>query len=171
LDIFFIYISNVFPFQGLPFRTPLSHPLPLSLGGCSPYTHPPPFSLPGIPLHWGIEDPQAQGSLLPLMPNKAILCHICGWSMGPSMCTLWLVVQSLGALGVWPVDTVALSMGLQPPSALSVPSPTSIRDSVLSPMVGCKHLSLYLSGSGRASQETAISGSCKQTLPSIRKIV
>jgi hypothetical protein len=33
------------------------------------------------------------------MPNKAIiLCHRCGWSHGPSMCTLWLVVQSLGGL-------------------------------------------------------------------------
>jgi hypothetical protein len=29
LAIFFVYISNVSPFPGLPFRTPLSHPLPL----------------------------------------------------------------------------------------------------------------------------------------------
>jgi hypothetical protein len=35
---------------------------------------------------------------------------------------------------------------------------------VLSPMVGCKHPCLYLPGSGRASQETAISGSCQQVL-------
>ena len=44
--------------------------------------------------------------------------------MGPSMFTIWLVVQFPGALGVWPVDTVAPSMGLQTPSASSVPSPT-----------------------------------------------
>jgi hypothetical protein len=31
-------------------------------------------------------------------------------------------------------------------------------------MVGCEHLPLYLSGSGKASQETAISGSCQQAL-------
>ena len=37
---------------------------------------------PGIPLHWGIEPPQAQGPLLPLMSNKVILCHICGQSHG-----------------------------------------------------------------------------------------
>ena len=33
---------------------------------------------------------------------------------------------------------------------------------MLSPVVGCEHLPLYLSSSGRASQETAISGPCQQ---------
>lgn len=39
---------------------------------------PPPFlsSHSGIPLHWGFEQPQAQGPLLPLMSNKAMLCHM-----------------------------------------------------------------------------------------------
>ena len=41
---------------------------------------------PGIPLHWGIEPSQDQESLLSLMPNKVILCYICGWSHR------WLVV-------------------------------------------------------------------------------
>jgi hypothetical protein len=41
-------------------------------------------------------------------------------------------------------------------------SNSSIGDSVLSPMVGCEHLPLYLSGSGRVSLETAISGSYQQ---------
>ena len=31
-------------------------------------------------------------------------------------------------------------------------------------MVGCEHPALYLSGTGRVSQETAISGSCQQAL-------
>jgi hypothetical protein len=31
---------------------------------------------------------------------------------------------------------------------------------VLSPIVGCKHLYLYWSGSDRAFQEAAMSGSC-----------
>jgi len=35
---------------------------------------------------------------------------------------------------------------------------------VPSPNIGCEHLPLYLSDSGRASQETAISGSCTQAL-------
>ena len=82
LDSFFIYISNVFPFPGLPFRTPLSHPhLPRLLWGCS-LTHLLPSSPPGIPLQRGIEHPQAWGPLLPLMSNKAIFCHICGQSHG-----------------------------------------------------------------------------------------
>jgi hypothetical protein len=38
-------------------------------------------------------------------------------------------------------------------------SNSSIQDPMLSPIVGCKHLSQYMSGSGRASQETAISDS------------
>jgi hypothetical protein len=44
LDIFFIYISNVFPFPGLPFRNPLSHPSSLCLYEGAP--PPPPILLP-----------------------------------------------------------------------------------------------------------------------------
>jgi hypothetical protein len=84
-------------------------------------------SHPGIPLHWGIEHPQAQGPLLSLMSNKAILCHICG-----QHCEL-LHVYSLvsgpvprSSGGIWPVDTVAPSMGLQIPSVPLVPSPTPL---------------------------------------------
>jgi hypothetical protein len=39
LNIFFIYISNVFPFPGLPFGNPLSHPTPCLYDGASPPTH------------------------------------------------------------------------------------------------------------------------------------
>ena len=87
-------------------------------------THPLLSSLPG--LHWSIEHPQAQRPLLPLMFNKATLATYAASTMSPFMCILWLVVQSLGALGVvvWPVDTVAPSMRLQAPSVPSVPSPT-----------------------------------------------
>jgi hypothetical protein len=38
--------------------------------------------LPSIPLHWDIEPLQDQGTSLPLMPDKAILCYICCWSHG-----------------------------------------------------------------------------------------
>jgi hypothetical protein len=118
LDIFFIYISNVFPFLGLPFGNPLSRPLsPCLYEGASPHTLPLPSSCPGIPLLWSIEQPQAQGPFLPLMSNKAILCHIC------SQCHGSLHVYSLvggpvpGSSGVWLDDTVAPSTGLQTPSA------------------------------------------------------
>jgi hypothetical protein len=48
---------------------------------------------------------------------------------------------------------------------------SSIRDPWLSPRVGCQHLLLYLSVSGRACQETAISGSCQQGLLDIQNRV
>jgi hypothetical protein len=64
LDIFFIYISNVIPFPGFPFKNPLS--LPHS--PCSP-THPLLLHGPGVPLYWGMEPSQNQGPLLPLMTN------------------------------------------------------------------------------------------------------
>jgi hypothetical protein len=74
-----------------------------------------------------------------------------------------------GEGAVWPVDTVATSMVLQFPSASVLFSSSSIGDPALSPMVGCEHLPLYLSGPGRASQETAISGSCQQALPGVQQ--
>ena len=40
----------------------------------------------------------------------------------------------------------------------------SIEVPTLSPMLGCVHPHLYWSGSGRASQDTAIPGSCQQAL-------
>ena len=43
-------------------------------------------------------------------------------------------------------------------------SSSFIVDLVLSPVDGCEHPLLYLSSTGRASQETAISGSCQQAL-------
>jgi hypothetical protein len=48
---------------------------------------------------------------------------------------------------------------------------SSIGALVLSPMVGCEHPHLYWSGSGRASQETAVSLSCQQALLGISNSV
>ena len=50
-------------------------------------------------------------------------------------------------------------------------SNSCIRDPKLSPTVGCELPPLSLSGSGRASQETAISGSCQQALVGIHNSV
>lgn len=41
---------------------------------------------------------------------------------------------------------------------------SSIGNPILSPMVGFKHLPLYLSGSDRLSQETSIPGACQHSL-------
>ena len=80
------------PLQVSPPETPYPIP-PASMRVAPPSTHPFLPSRPDIPLHWGIKPPQDQGLVLPLMSDKAILCHIC-----PSMCTLWLMVQSPAAL-------------------------------------------------------------------------
>jgi hypothetical protein len=66
---------------------------------------------------------------------------------------------------LWLVDSVALPVGLQILSApLFLSLNSSIADPMLSPMVGCEHLSLYWLSFGKASQETAITGSCQQAL-------
>ena len=61
------------------------------------------------------------------------------------------------------VDFVVPDMGLQNPSAPLVISLTPPLGTPCS-VNGCENTPLYLSGSGRASQETAISDSCQQAL-------
>jgi hypothetical protein len=54
-----------------------------------------------------------------------------------------------------------------PFSSLGFFSSSFIGDPVLHPMDNCEHLLLYLSGTGRASQETAISDSCQHNIVGI----
>jgi len=71
-------ISNVTLFPGFLSITPLSQP-PSSIRVCPhPSTHLPLWlsPTPGDPALAG------QGLLLPLVPNKAILCYTCSWSHG-----------------------------------------------------------------------------------------
>jgi hypothetical protein len=49
-----------------------------------------------------------------------------------------------------------------PSSSLGIFSSSSIVDPVFHPIADCEHPLLYLPGTGIASQETAISGSCQQ---------
>jgi hypothetical protein len=44
-----------------------------------------------IPLYWGIEPPQDQGSSITLMLYKAVFCYICSWSHESLHVALWLV--------------------------------------------------------------------------------
>jgi hypothetical protein len=118
---YFIYISNVILFLGFPFGTPLSDPPPLCFYEGAPQLTLLPPPCPVIPLHWGIKPFQDQGPLLPLMPNKAILCYICSWGHG-SLHVYSLVVSLVpGSLGRgWGeslVDIVVLPMGLRTLSA------------------------------------------------------
>jgi hypothetical protein len=94
------------------------------------------------------------------MPNKVILCYICGWSNGSLNVGWWFSPWELRVVVVvWLIDIVALPMRLQTPSDPSVLS-------LISPFVTLCSLQipLYFSGSGRASWETAISGSCQHAL-------
>jgi hypothetical protein len=164
MDIFFIYISNIFPFPGLPFRNPLSHTPCLYEGAPPPtHSHPPALTFPNSGLMVSPPTDVQQVHPLPHMwPAPWVSpCVFFGW---------WS--SSWELLGVWSVDTVAPSMGLQTPSAPSVPSPTPPSGtSRLGSMVVCELPPLYLSGSGRASQETAILDSYQQALPSIHNNV
>jgi hypothetical protein len=57
-------------------------------------------------------------------------------------------------------------MGLQTSQLLQFCSPTPLSETLkFSPMVGWEFPPLYLSGSGRAPQNTAISGFQQQVLP------
>ena len=149
LDIFFIYIFNIFPFPVLALENPLFHTCSPCLyeGAFSP-THPLLFSLPVIPLHWSIEHSQAHGFLLPWCPKRPFSATHAASTMDPSMCTLCLVVQFLGApgsLACWHCCSLhGAAMSL---SCFSPFSNFSIRDSELNPMVVCEHLPLLLPGS------------------------
>ena len=120
---------------------------------------PTPTFWPGNPLHYGIEPSQHQLPLLTLMSEKTILCYIC---------ILSLVVYSPWELwGYWWFRLFFLLWGCKPFSSLGPFSSSAIGDPVLSPLVGCEHPPLYFSGTGKASQETDISGSCQLALVGI----
>jgi hypothetical protein len=88
------------------------------------------------------------------------------------MCFLWKVDWSLGALEILVSSYCCSSYGAADPfSSLDTFSTSFIRDPVLLPMDGCEHPLLYLPGTGRTSQETAISGSCQQALVDIHNSV
>jgi hypothetical protein len=84
--LFYLFTFQMLsPFLVSPLKTPYftTPPPPLQFyEGDAPSTHPLPLHQPSIPLCWGMEPSQDQGSPLPLMPYKAILWDICGWSHG-----------------------------------------------------------------------------------------
>jgi hypothetical protein len=131
LDIFFIYISNVITFPGFCSENPL-FPLP---SPCSP-THPLPLPGPGIPLYWGTDPSQDQGPLLPLITTRPFSAICTVGAMGLSMCTLWLVIESLGTLGIQVGSYCSSYRATNPFSSLGPFSSSSIGDPVLRAMVG-----------------------------------
>jgi hypothetical protein len=164
----YLYIKYYPLSRSLLQKPPIPSPLSLPLCGVSPSSHPLLPSHLSIPLHWGIESPQGQGLLLPLMSNKANLFQGCGQSHGS------LRVYSLVG-GPVPVSskgsgqfTLLLPHGpVNILSSFCSFSNSSIGDLELCTKVGYEHPPLYLSGSGRPSQEGAMSGFCQQALSSI----
>jgi hypothetical protein len=160
-DISFIYISNVILFPGLPSGTPLSHsPSPASMRVLlHPSTH---SCLPALafPYTGASNFLRTKGCSFHLCPTRPSSATYAAGAMGPSMCTIWLVVQSPRAPRGFGWLTLLLPHGAANPlSSFSPFFNSSIGDPALRPMVGCEHLPLFLLGSGRAFQETAISGS------------
>ena len=95
------------------------HPCPCFYDGVPPPIYPLLTSHPWFPYtEASIKPSQNQGPLLPLMPEKAILCYICSWSHVYSLVS-GLVPGSLGG-GCWLVGIVVLTMELQTPSVPSV---------------------------------------------------
>ena len=116
---YFLYLHFKFYSLSRSPSKPLSHPLsPCFYEGVPPPTHLLPLPCPGISLYWGIEPSQDQGPLLPLMPDKAILCYICSWSHESHH--VYSLVGGLvpgSSRGYWLVHIVIPLMGLQTPSA------------------------------------------------------
>jgi hypothetical protein len=154
-----------------PFLVSPLKPPPPPLLPSSP-THSLPLPGPGIPLFRGIEPSQDQGPFLPLMPNKAIVCYICSWSHESHH--VFSLVGGLvpGSSGGLVTSCCCSAYGATNPfSSLGTFSNSFIGDPVLCPMDGCDHALLYLSGTVRASQETAISESHQQALLGIHNSV
>jgi hypothetical protein len=127
--------------------SPCSATHPLLLPCTGPYTGASsPLRTKGLSSHW-----------CPTRPSSAT--YLAG-PMGLSMCTLWFV-----HIVVSPNEASSSFCSFSPFSN------SCIGDLVLSPMVDWEHPPLYLSGTGRVSQETAISGSCQQALVGIHNRV
>jgi hypothetical protein len=161
--VHFLYLHfKCFPLSRSPLhKPPMPSSLTLSLWGCSS-THPPTHIF--LSLHSPTLEhrrPPGPSAAPPTDANKAIYA---ARAMCPSMYTLWLVFQFSGAhwvLATWHCGTLHGEANML--RSFSLFSNSSIGDTALSPMVGCKH-SLYFSGSVRASGKTAKSDSCQQAL-------
>ena len=147
----------------------LVSPKPPTTMSVFPHTHTPTTtSPPSNSLHWDLKPSQDLEPLLPLVPDKVIFCYICSWNH-EFFHVYSLVGGALGGLVGWYYSS---SYGaVNPFSFFSTSSNSSIGYPMLSPMIVCQHLPPYLLGSGRASQETAISGSFQRALLGIHNKV
>ena len=154
----FIYISNVIPFPG-PCLLESRHYMTSLLASVRGFPHSHiylPLNSPTLRCRV-VTDPRASPPIDARQGHPLLHIWLKPW---PCMCTPWLVVYSLGDLWGLVGWYCYSSYGVENPfSSFSPFSDSYIGETFLSLMVCCKHLLLYLSGSGTASQETAISDS------------
>ena len=143
LDIFFIYISNAIPFPSFLSISPL-YPLSALLPN------------PPTPASWPWHSPVLGHIIFARLRASSTI----NGKLGHALLHMQLETSS-GRY--WLVHIVVPPIGLQiplAPWALYVAPP-------FHPIDDCEHSLLYLPGTGIASQETAISGSCQQNLAGI----
>jgi hypothetical protein len=162
---FHCYTLSQFP----PQKTPIPSSFLLFLWACSP-THPPtPASLlvhyPTL-RHQAFTGPRASS---PIDAWQATFCYIYGWSH-VSLHVYSLVGGLVSQSSSWLI-LLSSYRAANPFSSSSPFSNSSIGDPVISSMVGFENRLLYMSGSGRASQKTAISGFCQHVLLGIHSSV
>jgi hypothetical protein len=151
------------PFQISPLET-LYPPPPDSM---RVLPHPPtPIFTPWHSPTLGHRTPTGPRVFPSLMSNEAILCHIGGQSHG-SLHVYFLV----GGPGPRSSGRSGCLTLLLPPWSCKPPQLLQSLLQFLHRGPHALHLPLYLSGSGRASQETALSGSLQQALPGIYNTV
>jgi hypothetical protein len=167
--IFLNWIFSLFTFQFFssfhvsPLGTPIPYPFPCLSVGAFPLTHPLLSSYLTLP-YTGLSNTLRPKGLSSHWwpPTRPSFATYAARAMGPFMCILWLVVQSLEtleALASW--HCCYPNRAANTLSSFSPFIKSSIGHPALSPMVGCEYPPLYLTGSDRSSQETAISGSCQ----------
>jgi hypothetical protein len=155
-----------YPFSQFLLKKPFSpFPLPLLLWGCSPKD-----SSTSASVHWHSPTVWYQAFTGPRTspPIDIWQCHTLlhiqlePWVSPRVIFGSWFSLWKLwGLVGCY----CCFSYGVAKPfSSLGPFSSSYIGELVLSPMVGWEDPPMYLSGSGRASQETAITGSCQQVL-------
>ena len=161
---YFMYLYfKCYPLSQFSLQNPLSYPLPTCFyESASPQTNLYPPHCLGIPLYWGTKDLYSY--------DARQCCPLLYMGLEPkvSLCVPFvggLVLVSSGGLVGWYYTSF---YGIaNPVRSFSPFSSSFIGVPVLSPMLGCEHLPLFLSVSGRASQEIAITGYCQQALVGI----
>ena len=152
MDILCIYILNAILFLGVPYES--FYPISPPYASMRVLSHTPTHShLTALTFPYSeIEPSQDQGSLLLLMPDSAILWYICNWCHG-SLHVYSLVGNLVPVSSGWSGWLILLFLlwSCKPYSLFRLYSNSSIGVPVFIIMVGCVHLPLYLSGSGRAS--------------------